>query len=87
MNFVDRSRESGNPFWEGFMSTTEPSTIIDLLEARKAVLAARREVRAAAARVNQAAQADRDVHGRIEDLVRAGTALEQVEQAYAAVQA
>lgn len=67
------------------MSTTEPSTIIDLLEARKAVLVARREVRVAAARVNQAAQTDRDVHGRIEDLVRAGTALEQAEQAYAAV--
>ena len=69
------------------MSTTEPSTIIDLLEARKAVLVARREVRVAAARVNQAAQADRDVKARIEDLVRAGTVLEQAEQAYAAVQA
>lgn len=63
------------------------STIIDLLEARKSVLAARREVRVAAARVNQAAQHDRDVHARIEDMVRAGTQLEQAEAAYAAATA
>ena len=65
------------------MSTTEPSTIIDLLEARQAVSAARREVRIAAARVNQAAQARHDVQARIEDVVRAGTALEQAEAALA----
>lgn len=69
------------------MSTKSTSTIVDLLEAQMDVLAARREVRVAAARVNQAAQHDRDVQARIEDVVRAGTQLEQAEQAYAAVQA
>lgn len=69
------------------MSTKNTSTIVDLLEAQMDLLAARREVRVAAARVNQAAQRGRDIHSRIEDLVRAGTALEQAEQAYASVQA
>lgn len=69
------------------MSTKNTSTIVDLLEAKMDLLTARREVRVAAARVNQAAQHGRDIHSRIEDLVRAGTLLEQAEQAYAAVNA
>lgn len=50
-----------------------------------AVNAARRSVRRAALAVDLTVEGGGDVHRCIEDVVRAGTALEQAEQAYAAV--
>lgn len=52
-----------------------------------AVNAARRSVRRAASAVDLTVEGGGDIHARIEDVVRAGTQLEQAEAAYAAVQA
>lgn len=62
-----------------------PAVIRD--RAEKAVQAARRSIRRAAMAVETAAFTGGDVQARVEDVVRAGTRLEQAEAEYAAVTA
>lgn len=60
---------------------TPPAVTAERLE--RAVQAARRAIRRAALAVDHAAFTGGDVQSRIEDMVRAGTALEQAETALA----
>lgn len=68
------------------MSITRVPPALATERAERAVQAARRTIRRAAMAVETAAFTGGDVQARIEDLVRAGTQLEQAEAEYAAVQ-
>lgn len=66
------------------MTRVPPALAAERLE--HAVQAARRTIRRAALAVDHATFTGGDVQARIEDVVRAGTALEQAEAALAAVE-
>lgn len=66
------------------MTRVPPALAAERLE--HAVQAARRTIRRAALAVDHATFTGGDVHTAIEDVVRAGTALEQAEAALAAVE-
>jgi len=69
------------------MSITHVPPAVTTERAERAVQAARRTIRRAAMAVETAAFTGGDVQARIEDIVRAGTALEQAEAELAAVEA
>lgn len=68
------------------MSITRIPPALATERAARAVQAARRTIRRAALAVDHATFTGGDVQARVEDVVRAGTALEQAEAALAAVE-
>lgn len=83
---VDRNRPKLGPPWEETMSITRIPPVLATERAERSVQAARRTIRRAAMAVETAAFTGGDVHTAIEDVVRAGTALEQAEAALSAVE-